>query len=74
MPDSGHSALGARSINVKEERADQFCIDRLANTSFDIEGDFHSEERGDFRTYFSFELNGPCRIVRLDIGKVEDAA
>ncbi|MGD0649516.1 MAG: hypothetical protein ABR971_16140 [Acidobacteriaceae bacterium] len=50
------------------------CIDRVANSGFYIEGDFHSEEWGDSRTYLNFELNNSGRIVRLDVGKVEDGA
>jgi hypothetical protein len=50
------------------------CIDRIANNGLYIEGDFHSDKRGNFRTYFNFELNDSDRIVRLDIGKVEDLA
>jgi len=49
-------------------------IDRTANNGLYIEGDFHSDEWGNFRTYFNFELNDSGRIVRLDIGKVEDVA
>ena len=48
--------------------------DRTANNGLYIEGDFHSDEWGNFRTYFNFELNDSGRIVRLDIGKVEDVA
>jgi hypothetical protein len=50
------------------------CIDRVANNGLYIEGDFHSDEWGNFRTYFNFELNDSGRIVRLDIGKVQDVA
>jgi hypothetical protein len=50
------------------------CIDRMANNGLYIEGDCHSDEQGSFRMYFNFELNGAGRIVRLDIGRVEDAA
>ncbi|RZU42187.1 hypothetical protein [Edaphobacter modestus] len=50
------------------------CIDRVANNGFYIEGDFRSDESGTFRAYFNFELNDSGRIVRLDIGKVEDVA
>jgi hypothetical protein len=50
------------------------CIDRIANNGLYIEGDFHSDECGNFRAYFNFELNDSGRIVRLDIGKVDDIA
>jgi hypothetical protein len=47
------------------------CIDKIANNGLYIEGVLHSSKRGDFRTYFNFELNDAGRIVRLDIGQVE---
>ena len=50
------------------------CIDRIANNGLYIEGDFHSGQGDNFRMYFNFELNDSGRIVRLDIGKVEDVA
>jgi hypothetical protein len=50
------------------------CIDRIANNGLYIEGDYHSDKWGKFRTYFNFELNNSARIVRLDIGKIEDIA
>jgi hypothetical protein len=55
-------------------RARFICVDRVANDGLYIEGDFHSDEWGNSRTYFNFELNDSGRIVRLDIGKVEDIA
>ena len=50
------------------------CIDRIANNGFYVEGDFHSDEWGNIRADFNFELNDSGRIVRLDLGKVEDIA
>lgn len=47
------------------------CIDKIANNGLYIEGEFHSNKWGDFKTYFNFELNDAGRIVRLDIGQVE---
>jgi hypothetical protein len=47
------------------------CIDRVSNNGLYIEGEFHSDKRGVFRTYFNFELNDAGRIVRLDIGQVD---
>ncbi len=55
-------------------RGSFICIDRVANNGLYVEGDFHSDEWGNSRTYFNFELNDSGRIVRLDIGKVEDIA
>lgn len=34
-----------------------------------IEGDFHSDTWGEFRTYFRFTLNQFDKITRLDIGQ-----
>jgi hypothetical protein len=50
------------------------CIDRIANNGLYIEGDLQSDESGTFRAYCNFELNDTGRIVRLDIGKIEDVA
>jgi hypothetical protein len=69
-----------RAHNLKRFTQESFgrerfiCIDRIANNGLYIEGEFHSDERGKFRTYFNFELNDAGRIVRLDIGKIEDIA
>jgi hypothetical protein len=37
------------------------CIDRIANNGLYIEGDFHSEEWGNFRRYFNLALSGGGR-------------
>jgi hypothetical protein len=47
------------------------CVDKIANNGLYIEGQFHSDKWGDFRTFFNFELNDAGRIVRLDIGQVD---
>jgi hypothetical protein len=44
-------------------------IDLVENKGLDITGQFHSEEWGDFRTYFRFQLSLAGRIQRLDIGE-----
>ena len=48
-------------------------IDRVANNGLYVEGDFYSQETGNSRVYFNFELNSSGRIRRLDIGAVDSA-
>jgi hypothetical protein len=68
--DDGSSRNLKRFMQESFGRQRFICIDRIANNGLYIEGDFHSDEWGNFRTYFNFELNDSGRIVRLDIGKV----
>jgi hypothetical protein len=44
-------------------------IDRVEDGGLSIEGDFHSDTWGDFRTYFRFTLNAGGKIVQLEIGQ-----
>ena len=44
-------------------------IDRVENNGLDLTGAFHSDEWGDFRTYFRFQLSPGRKIERLDIGQ-----
>ena len=44
-------------------------IDKVENNGQDIYGEFHSDQWGDFKTYFKFHLNKDGKIVRLDIGQ-----
>ena len=44
-------------------------IDRVANDGLDLVGHFHSDQWGDFRTYFNFQLSAAGKILRLDIGQ-----
>ena len=46
-------------------------IDRVENNGLDVTGAFHSDQWGDFRTYFKFRLSPSGKIVRLDIGQAE---
>ena len=46
-------------------------IDRVENNGLDIYGEFHSDQWGDFKTYFKFQLNKGGKIVRLDIGQAD---
>src|SRR6266853_1717717 len=43
-------------------------IDRVENNGLDLTGAFHSD-RGDFQTYFRFQLSPAGKINRLDIGQ-----
>jgi len=44
-------------------------IDRVENDGLDVYGRFHSDQWGDFKTYFKFRLNAEGLIERLDIGQ-----
>jgi hypothetical protein len=44
-------------------------IDRVRNNGLDLTGAFHSDEWGDFRTYFRFQLSSAGNIKRRDIGQ-----
>ena len=44
-------------------------IDRVENNGMDLFGKFHSDQWGDFRTYFKFRLASTGKIKRLDIGQ-----
>ena len=46
-------------------------IERVENNGLDLVGGFHSDQWGDFRTYFKFQLSPSGKIKRLDIGQAE---
>jgi len=46
-------------------------IDRVENNGLDLVGAFHSDQWGDFRTYFRFQLSPSGKITRLEIGQAE---
>jgi hypothetical protein len=46
-------------------------IDLIENQGLYLTGGFHSDQWGDFRTYFSFQLSSTGKIERLDIGQAE---
>jgi hypothetical protein len=46
-------------------------IERVDNDGLDIVGPFHSDQWGDFRTYFRFHLAPSGKIARLDIGQAK---
>ena len=46
-------------------------IDKVENNGLDIYGKFHSDQWGDFKTYFKFHMNAEGKIDRLDIGQAK---
>lgn len=44
-------------------------IDRVENNGLNLIGKFHSDQWGDFRSYFRFQLSRSGKIKRLDIGQ-----
>ncbi len=44
-------------------------IDSVENNGLDLVGAFHSDQWGDFRTYFRFHLSASGKVERLDIGQ-----
>ena len=46
-------------------------IERVENDGLDVIGAFHSDQWGDFRTYFRFHLSPTGKIKRLDIGQAK---
>ncbi len=44
-------------------------IDKIENNGLNLEGAFHSDTWGDFRTYFRFHLTADGKISRLDVGQ-----
>ncbi len=46
-------------------------IERVENSGLDLVGAFHSDQWGDFRTYFKFQLSASGKIKRLDIGQAK---
>ena len=46
-------------------------IDHVGSDGLEVTGAFHSDEWGDFRTYFRFHLSPSGKIRRLDIGQAD---
>jgi hypothetical protein len=46
-------------------------IERVGQDGLEVIGKFHSDQWGDFRTYFRFHLAPDGKILRLDIGQTE---
>ena len=46
-------------------------IDRVDDGGLEVVGEFHSDEWGDFRSYFRFRLAPSGKIARLEIGQAK---
>lgn len=44
-------------------------IDKVEDNGLSVYGKLHSDQWGDFKTYFRFHLNDAGKISRLDIGQ-----
>jgi len=44
-------------------------IDRVENNGLDVFGHYHSDQWGDFKTYYKFHINKEGKITRLDVGQ-----
>jgi hypothetical protein len=44
-------------------------IDKTENKGLTVYGKFHSDQWGDFKTFFTFHINTEGKISRLDIGQ-----
>jgi hypothetical protein len=47
-------------------------IERVGQGGLEVVGLFHSDQWGDFRTFFRFRLTASGKISRLDIGQAKD--
>jgi hypothetical protein len=47
-------------------------IEHVGHGGLEVVGQFHSDQWGDFRTYFRFRLTSAGKIGRLDIGQTKD--
>jgi hypothetical protein len=45
-------------------------IDRVEDNGLSVYGDFHSDQWGDFKTAFKFQIDKSGKINRLDIGQL----
>lgn len=46
-------------------------IDKVENNGLEVYGRFHSDQWGDFKTYFKFHIDKDGKIDRLDIGQAK---
>jgi hypothetical protein len=67
--DDGHK-MNFKSFFDKALGHERFTtIDKVENKGLDLYGRFHSDQWGDFKTYFRFTINSDGKINRLDIGQ-----
>jgi hypothetical protein len=57
-----HDALGHERFT---------SIERVSHDGLEVVGAFHSDQWGDFETYFRFRLAPSGKITRLDLGQVK---
>jgi hypothetical protein len=46
-------------------------IDKVENNGLNVFGHFHSDQWGDFKTFFKFSVNTSGRITKLEIGQAK---
>jgi len=46
-------------------------IDKIENNGLNIFGHFHSDQWGDFKTFFKFSISGSNKINKLEIGQAK---
>jgi len=46
-------------------------IDKIENNGLNIFGHFHSDQWGDFKTFFKFGITGGRKINKLEIGQAK---
>jgi len=69
--DDGHK-INFKTFFEKALGHEKFTsIDRIENKGLDIYGKFHSDQWGNFKTYFRFHINSAGKIERLDIGQAD---
>ena len=67
--DDGHK-MNFKSFFDKALGHERFtAIDKVENNGLNLYGRFHSDQWGDFKTYFRFMINAGDKISRLDIGQ-----
>jgi len=47
------------------------AIDKVEHDGLHVYGRFHSDQWGDFKTYFKFHINAHNKIHRLEIGQAD---
>jgi hypothetical protein len=72
----GHSVLRRRSPRDLTEFSDEAVgherftrIEQVKDNGCNVFGQFHSDQWGEFRSYFKFHLTQDQKIRRLDIGQ-----
>lgn len=69
MTDDGNPVNFKRFSDNAIGRERFTSIDKIENDGKDIYGNFHSDQWGDFKVFFKFQLDAEDKIFRLDIGQ-----